>query len=488
MDTTSRVSRSRQTLGLALGTASFILALLLPLSLPVPQHRLIAVLVLTFTFWVTEALPLPATALLAVALCVLLGIVPANQAFASFGNPILFLFIGAFLLAEAVRVHGLDRRWAEWLLSRPFFARSPFRVLFGFGLAAWGMSGWMSNTATTATLYPLAWQAFKEIRSKLSNASAFGTALMLTCAYASSIGGIITPVGTPPNLIGIGFLRKLAGFHVGFVQWMLVAAPIGAVTLAAHLFWARWLYGVRGSGETLTMQTQRLGTPLTAGERNTAIGFGLAVSLWILSGMVALVLGSDASFVKKLGEHLPEAVPALLGAMVLFVMPLDRRWEKRTLTWEDAHRIDWGTLLLFGGGLALGDAIFKTGLAQRIGEAISRLPFAETQWGLTAWSVTVAVLFTELVSNTAAANMLVPMVIAAAKEAGISPVPPVLGTTIGCSFAFMLPIATPPNAIVYASGVVPITQMMRMGIFMNATGIVMIWLLLRLLCPLLGLV
>lgn len=488
MDIAHKVRWSRHTIGLLLGAVSFALTLILPLPLPVQQHRLIAVLVLTFTFWVTEALPLAVTALLAVILCVLLGIVPAKQAFASFGNPIIFLFIGAFILAEAVRVHGLDRRLAEWLLSYPLFARSPFRVLVGFGLAGCGISAWMSNTATTATLCPLAWQAFQEFRPKLSNASSFGIALMLTCAYASSIGGIITPVGTPPNLIGIGFLRKLADFHIGFVQWMLIAAPIGIVMLMVYSLLARWLYGIRGSDETITILTQRLGLPLTTGERNTAIGFGLAVSLWMLSGLIALLLGSEHPFVKMLEKHLPEAIPALLGASLLFVLPLDRQWKERTLSWQEAERIDWGTILLFGGGLALGDAIFQTGLAKHIGLGLTHLPYAGTQWGLTGWSVFFAVLLTEFVSNTAAANMLVPMVVAAAKTVGVSPVSPVLGATIGCSFAFLLPISTPPNAIVYSSGLVPITQMMRMGAVLDVAGIVVIWLLLRLLCPLFGLV
>jgi sodium-dependent dicarboxylate transporter 2/3/5 len=475
----------RQWVGLALASSLFLLALLLPLPLTAPQRRLIAVLVLTFTLWVTEALPLPVTALLGVTLCVLLGIVPAEQAFASFGNPILFLFLGAFMLAEAIRVHGLDRRWAEWLLARPTFSRSPFRLLTGFGVATWAMSAWMSNTATTATIYPLAWQAFQELRPRLSNASAFGTALMLTCAYASSIGGILTPVGTPPNLIGLGFLQKLAGISIGFVQWMLIAIPIGLAMLVAHLLWARWLFGVKG-GQLLTMATERLKTPMTAGERNTAFAFGLTVALWMLTGLLALLLGADAPFVKAWERHCPEAIPAMLGAMLLFLLP-DHRQERQTLTWQEAVRIDWGILLLFGGGMALGDAMFRTGLAERIGAAIHQLPFADSLWGLTAWSVAIAVLLTELVSNVAATNMLVPMVIAAAKEANLSPVAPVLGATLGCTLAFALPIGTGPNAIVYASGLVPFRQMLRMGVLLDITSIVVIWLLLRLLCPLLGL-
>lgn len=475
----------RQWVGLSLASCFFLLILLLPLPLTVTQRRLVAVLVLTFTLWVTEALPLPVTALLGVTLCVLLDIIPAEQAFASFGNPILFLFLGAFMLAEAIRIHGLDRRWAEWLLSRPTFSRSPFRLLAGFGIATWAMSAWMSNTATTATVYPLAWQAFQELRPRLPNASAFGTALMLTCAYASSIGGILTPIGTPPNLIGLGFLQKLGGISIGFVQWMLVAVPIGVAMLMAHLLWVRWLFGVRG-GQPLTITPERLKKPLTVGERNTALAFGLTVVLWMLTGLLALLSGSDAPFVKEWERRCPEAIPAMIGALLLFLLP-DHRQERQTLTWQEAVRIDWGILLLFGGGMALGDAMFRTGLAERIGTAIRQLPFAETLWGLTAWSIAIAVLLTEVVSNTAATNMLVPMVIAAAKEANLSPVAPVLGATFGCTLAFALPIGTGPNIIVYASGLVPFRQMLRTGLLLDITSIMIIWLLLRLLCPLLGL-
>ncbi len=471
--------QSRHLVGLTIAFVAFLLLILLPFNLPTSQHRLLAVLGLTFTCWVTEALPLPVTALLAMLLCVVLGILPAKQAFAPLGNPVIFLFLGAFLLAESVRTHELDRRIVEWLLSREWIARTPLRILVGFAVAAWSVSGWMSNTATTATLYPLAWQTFQGLRSRLTRPESFGLALMLICAYASSIGGIITPIGTPPNLIGLGFLAEQANVHIGFLQWMIAAIPIGALMLVCLLIIA-WLrvrkgLGIRDWGSVLT--TQRLGTPLTKGERNTLIAFGTAISLWLLSGLASLLpekhlhphtptlLHSIASQSMTFFKELPEAVPALIGAVMLFVLPAEEG--KPTLSWKDAERIDWGTILLFAGGLTLGDAIFQTGLAKRISELVTQLPFADTQLGLTVWGTSIAVWFTELVSNTAAANILVPIVLATAKEAQISPTLPVLGTVIGCSFAFMLPIATPPNAVVYASGLVPIRQMMLWGFVLD---------------------
>jgi sodium-dependent dicarboxylate transporter 2/3/5 len=489
--------RNLQKWGLVFGIGTFALLLLLPLNLPPPQHRLLALLALTFICWVTEALPLPVTALLAMLLCVLLGILPAKQAFAPLGNPIIFLFLGAFVLAEAVRTHQLDRRWVEWLLSRQWVARTPFRILTGFGVAAWAISGWMSNTATTATLYPLAWQTFQELRGKLTRPESFGLALMLICAYASSLGGIVTPVGTPPNLIGLGFLTEQANIRIGFLQWMIAVAPIGVVMLVCLMLIARLRTRVSLESESkFTLTAQRLGTPLTKGERNTIIAFGTAVGLWVLSGVAALLLEQQsliavieqkATTIKQaltFLKELPEAVPALIGAVMLFVLPAEGG--KPTLTWKDAHRIDWGTILLFAGGLALGDAIFQTGLAKRIGELITKLPFAETQLGLTIWGTTIAVWFTELVSNTAAANILVPIVLATAKEAQLSPVLPVIGTVIGCSFAFMLPIATPPNAIVYSSGLVPIRQMVLWGLIFDIMSPLVIVSVLWLTAPILG--
>lgn len=382
-------------------------------------------------------------------------------------------------------------------MSRQWVAQTPFRILTGFGVAAWAISGWMSNTATTVTLYPLAWQTFQGLRAKLKQPENLGLTLMLVCAYASSLGGIVTPVGTPPNLIGLRFLAEQANVRVGFLQWMMAVAPVSIAMLVCLMLIARLRTraGMK-SDSKFTLTVQRLGIPLTKGERNTLIAFGTAVGLWVLSGVAALLLEQQsliAAIEQKVItikqaltflKELPEAVPALIGAVMLFVLPAEGR--KPTLTWKEAHRVDWGTILLFAGGLALGDAIFQTGLAKRISELITKLPFAETQLGLTIWGTTIAVWLTELVSNTAAANILVPIVLATAKEAQISPVLPVIGTVVGCSFAFMLPIATPPNAIVYASGLVPIRRMMLWGLIFDIVSPLVIVLVLWLTVPILG--
>lgn len=483
---------------LAIGVFVFVTLLLLPVDLPAPQHRLLAVLGLTFTFWVTEALPLPVTALLAMVLCVVMGILPTKQAFNSLGNPVIFLFLGAFLLAEAVRTNELDRRIVEWFLSRKWVSRSPFRILTGFGFISWAISGWMSNTATTATIYPLAWQAFQGLKAQIQRPEKFGLALILVCAYSSSIGGIMTPVGTPPNLIGLGFLAEQANVRIGFLQWMLTMVPVSLAMMAFLLLMAWLRVRTISSGGTaeFVLTPKRLGRPLTKSERNTFLAFGTAVGLWVFSGIASLLLEQQllVGFLdRNLPElkqaltflkELPEAVPALIGSILLFVLPSEEG--KPTLGWKDAQRIDWGTILLFAGGLTLGDAIFQTGLAKRISELITELPFADTQFGLTLWGTTIAVWFSELVSNTAAANILLPIVLATAKEAQISPILPVLGTTVGCSLAFMLPISTPPNAIIYASGIVPIRQMMLWGLALNIVSLAVVVSFLWLFSPLLA--
>lgn len=320
---------------LAIGVFVFVTLLLLPVDLPAPQHRLLTVLGLTFTFWVTEALPLPVTALLAMVLCVVMGILPTKQAFNSLGNPVIFLFLGAFLLAEAVRTNELDRRIVEWFLSRKWVSRSPFRILTGFSFISWAISGWMSNTATTATIYPLAWQAFQGLKAQIQRLEKFGLALMLVCTYSSSIGGIMTPVGTPPNLIGLGFLAEQANVRIGFLQWMLTIVPVSLAMMAFLLLMAWLRVRTISSGGTaeFVLTPKRLGGPLTKSERNTFLAFGTAVGLWVFSGIASLLLEQQllVGFLdRNLPElkqaltflkELPEAVPALIGSIFLFVLP-----------------------------------------------------------------------------------------------------------------------------------------------------------------------
>jgi sodium-dependent dicarboxylate transporter 2/3/5 len=317
------------------------------------------------------------------------------------------------------------------------------------------------------------------------------TGIMLMAAYASSTGGIGTPVGTPPNLIGLAMLDKFAGVKIPFFRWMMFAVPL-LIVMYVFLFLIMYhlhkpeVKRIKGSREFVLAEARKLG-PWTRGQKNALIAFLTAVVLWVTPGFLALFSGQSSSSSRLYADRLPEAVAALLAALLLFLLPVN--WSKRqfTLTWRQAVEIDWGTLLLFGGGLALGDLMFQTKLAEQLGRGLLHLFGATSVWGLTLAGIYLAILVSETTSNTAAATMIVPILISVAQAAGLSPVPPAIGATLGASYAFMLPVSTPPNAIVYGSGLVPITRMLKAGTLLNLTGGLLIWACLTVLLPLVGL-
>jgi len=492
--------RRRRTIGLFLGPALFLLVLLLPAgSLPAPAHRLTAVLALVLTWWITEAVPIPVTAVLGPTLAVLLGVGPAGEIFGPFGDPIIFLFLGSFVIAEAMFATGLDRRMALGILARPWVGSSATRITLAFAAIAAGLSMWLSNTATTAMLYPIGMSVLVALSSLLEKTRGaavevtrlrFGTGLMLVIAYGASIGGIATPVGTPPNLIVLGQLDALAGIRIPFFQWMLIGVPVTVVMMLVLLLSLRRslppeLREIAGIREHIVRERRLLGA-LSVAERNVLVAFALTVTLWIVPGVLALLLGARDPLVATLGRLLPEGGVAVLGATLLFLLPVSWKERRFTMTWSRAAAIDWGTLLLFGGGLSLGTAMFRTGLAKAVGDALVSLTGARSQIALTFLFCFVAVVLSETTSNTASATMVCPLTIAAAQAAGVSPVGPAIATAIGASMGFMLPVSTPPNAIVYGSGCVPITAMIRHGAVLDVTSLVVVPALVLALCALLG--
>jgi solute carrier family 13 (sodium-dependent dicarboxylate transporter), member 2/3/5 len=479
----------RQRIGAVLAPAAFLLLLLLPLDgIPGPAQRLAAVLAAVVVLWVTEALPLPVTALLGAAACVVLQVAPAKEVFAPFADPLMFLFIGAFILSRAIFLHGLDRRVAYAVLSLPWVGARPSRILFAFGAVTAAISGWISNTATTAMMFGIGLSILSALRSpdgRTTIAPAYATALMLMTSFAASIGGLATPVGTPPNVIGLGFIRTELGVGIPFFSWMLIGVP---VVLVLYVVLYAYLNAVAPAGirelpagaKLIRQERERLG-PWTRGQCSVAFAFGLTVALWMLPGFVALVAGENSSAYQMFLRRVPEGVAALLGAMLLFVLPGDRG---RAITWEDAVRIDWGVVLLYGGGFALGVLSFQTGLAEAMGRGLTGVLPIEGSFGMLVASVLVAVVLSETTSNTASANMVVPVVISIAQSAGLDPVEPALGATMAASLGFMLPVSTPCNAIVYGSGYIPLRQMMHHGLVLDLVGIAVIVTLVRLLSPL----
>jgi sodium-dependent dicarboxylate transporter 2/3/5 len=492
-----KFDRGRKTLGFLIGPLVFVFLYWWPMpSLSADAHRLTAILGLVLIYWVTEAIPIPVTALLGVVLCVIFGVAEAKIAFAPFSAPIIFLFIGSFMLAEAMMVHKLDQRLALTILSWPLVANSPTRIILSCGAISTFFSMWISNTATTAMMFPIVLGILRAMTS-LSNKKAGGieskyaTGAMLTIAYAASIGGIGTPIGTAPNLIGIGMINNLVGVKIPFFTWMLLGIPLIIFMYPIFLGYINWLYpsqtrDLSGLRAYLRKQRQELGS-WTRGQVNVLVAFCMVVSLWLLPGFIALFEGSEGPIYKICTRILPEGVVAILGATLLFFLPINWKEKEFTLSWHQAVQIDWGTLLLFGGGLSLGSLTFSTKLADIMGQKIIELTGAHSLWGITAVATTLAIILTETTSNTASASMVIPIFIAIAKSVGVSAIPPALGACLGCSLAFMLPVSTPPNAIVYGSGLIPITKMIKTGIVLEIYGIGAIVLTLRILCPLLGL-
>jgi sodium-dependent dicarboxylate transporter 2/3/5 len=497
-----RFERLRRRAGFYLAPLTFGLTWSLTTGRLTPQgSRLSAVLAGVLVLWMCESVPMPMTAVLGACLCVMLGVTDAKTALAPFADPIIFLFIGSFILARAMMLHRLDRRFALAILSLRSVGGNPVRLLGVMGLTTAALSMWVSNTATAAMMLPIALGLLNALRDVDASGSAprhvrqweFATGAMLMVAYSSSIGGIGTPVGSPPNLIGIGLIRKLAGVDINFFQWMAVGVPLCAVMFAVlfallyRLHPAKAEASARAADLTPYLDKERASLGAwTQGQINTLLAFGVAVVLWIAPGVLQLMMGKENALVQFASKHLPESIVALLSACLLFLLPTDRRSGKFTLTWQDATKIDWGTILLFGGGMSLGSLMFSSGVAEAIGRGVTSLTGAQSLWGLTAAAIIMGIIVSETTSNTASANMVIPVVIALAQAANVNPVPPALGACLGASYGFMLPVSTPPNAIVYGSGLVPIPKMVRAGALFDAAGFVIIWVGLRALCPLMG--
>jgi solute carrier family 13 (sodium-dependent dicarboxylate transporter), member 2/3/5 len=474
-------NRRRRTFGLVIGPALFVILLLAPLPLLPPAQRLGAILAMMVVLWMTEALPLAVTALIGPVLTILLGIAPARAAFAPFADPIIFLFIGSFMLAEAMFVHGLDRRIAYTALASPAVGRSPWRILLAFGGVTTFISMWISNTATTAMMFPIGLSIVAHVtrgRSQDPATRRFALAMMLITAFGASVGGMATPIGTPPNLIGLGMLERLAGYRLSFAGWMMFGLPL-TIALFGFLIAYLALTALRGvtsdasTADPIEAELRKLGR-LTAGERNVLVAFALTVTLWLFPGVLAVTGFGSSAFARGYAAAVPESVAAMIGAILLFLLPVNWRARRFTLGWDDASRIDWGIILLFGGGLTMGELAFSTGLAERLGRGILTVLPASGPVALTLLFTAIAIVVSETASNTASANMIVPIAIAVAQASGLDPVVPALATTLGASMGFMMPISTPPNAIVYSSGYVPIGAMMRYGLALDVVGFLLI--------------
>jgi sodium-dependent dicarboxylate transporter 2/3/5 len=485
---------TRKKIGFFLGPLFFLGVYFSPILNENPQaHSLLAIFLLTVVFWITECIPIPITALLIPVFMTVFHVASVKEAFAPFSNPIIILFLGSFILARAMCVHALDRKLAHAVLSSKAIARKSTRILFAMGMITMFLSLWISNTATTAMIYPIALgmaDAFNSEGEK-KRGIPIGIVFLLSIAYSASIGGIGSPIGSPPNLIAIGMLEKLVDYKITFFQWMVFGFLI-LIPMYLVLFLYMRARMKKCKLEKLehipSIINKNIKKGLTRGQTNVLIAFSVTVFLWVFPGFVSLFWGREAPVYIWFSRHIPEAVAAIIGACLVFFLPVDRKRGLFTLPFKEAMKVDWGTLILFGGGLSLGFQMFDTGLADVIGNLFISIGGDSAGMSLICLlSITLAVFLTELTSNTASANMIIPIVIAISTAASINPVPPVIGSAIGCSFAFMLPVATPPNAIVYGSGRIRLPQMMKIGFFLNIIGIMVIWFGVSILAPLLGL-
>jgi sodium-dependent dicarboxylate transporter 2/3/5 len=485
----SSFDRKRRIIGAIFGPICALLVWFTPIEGLTPEaHKLLAIMTLVAMWWITEPIPIPVTSLVGPTLCVVLDVVKMKEAFAAFANPMIFLFMGGFIIAKAMMVNGVDKRIAYGIMSMKWVGDNPKRIFLAIGLACALCSGWISNTATAAMMFPIALgllQAISEMMAangKPINLSSYkyATGLMLMTAYACSIGGVLTPIGTPPNIIMLGFLSEMSNIHVSFFQWMvwgfvaMVFYFIIAYVVLSRMFPADVKH-IEGAREFIAAKVTELGT-WTRAQKNTMIAFGVAVVLWVAPGVMSITLGTESEALSTYNRLFPEAIAAMVGALLLFFLPVDLKQHKMTLEWKEAVAgVEWGTLLLFGGGLAMGGMMYTTGLSEWIGNQIIALMGGEpSELLLVAVFCVMALLLSELTSHTAATNMIGPLAIGAAVSAGFSPIPVAVGVALSASLGFMLPVSTPPNAIVYASGYIPITKMIKTGVYIDFIGIAIV--------------
>jgi solute carrier family 13 (sodium-dependent dicarboxylate transporter), member 2/3/5 len=489
-----RFERQRRTIGLFLGPIVFAVMLLIPFDLEGNQHRLAAILAFVVVWWVTEAVPIPVTALLGVVLCALLEATPpppeddtsVDVVFALFTDDTVMLFIGSFIIAQAMVVHGLHRRLAFRVLSLSWVGGNTFRIILAFGLIGALTSPVMSNTAGAAMMLPIALGVMGVVGGMVASQARgehrverlrFGAALMLVITYSITVGGLLLPIGSPPNLIGRELLEAETNEPITFFEWFVMALPIVivmfvAVILICVLFNRPEVKEVDGVEEYVAEERRKLGT-LKRGEKNTLLVLAFALIGWFLPGLVGIVAGDDSDAYVQVSEAANEGIVAILAAAALFVLPVDWARRRFTLNWNQASRIDWGTVILFGGGLVLGSLLSETGLAEVVGTSISDAIGVSSILGISIVIVIVAVLISETTSNTASAAIVVPIAISIAASADLNPTIPALAAIFGANYGFMLPVSTPPNAIVYSSGMLPITRMVKAGAVFDIIGIVL---------------
>lgn len=437
-----------------------------PEGLNTTAWRTLIVAFVMAVLWITEIIPLPATALLPLILFPLLNIASIKSAAAPFAHPLIFLFLGGFIIAQAMQKWNLHKRIALNIIS--VIGTKPNSIIAGFMVASAFLSMWISNTATALMMMPIALslvQLFKNDKVEIKDRSNFSLVLLLSIAYSCSIGGVGTLIGTPPNALMAAYLQDNHAITIGLVEWMLIGIPFVLISLPiAFVILTKIIFPVElklnESSKFINNEKEKLGK-ISSEEKNVAIVFAIVALLWVsrplLTGFVS---------------NLTDTGIAIAGAVILFFIP-SKNSDKRIMNWRDTEKIAWGILILFGGGLSLASGIQNSGLAEWIGKLFSGLNNAPTI--LIVLLITATIIFlTELTSNLATTAAFLPIAAAIAVQFNVDVLTFVVPAAIAASCAFMLPVATPPNAIIFSSGEISIKQMARAGLILNLVFIVIV--------------
>jgi sodium-dependent dicarboxylate transporter 2/3/5 len=448
--------------------------------LPVPDGLtreawvVVSLAVLMSAWWATEAIPIPVTALLPLIVLPLSGAVTMNDAAARYAEPTVFLFLGGFIIAMAIERWGLHARIALNIAAR--FGARPGAMMLGVMCGAAALSMWISNTATAIMLAPIALRVAAQAEEDGAAGAGYATAMMLGVAYAANIGGMGTPIGTPTNLLAMGWLAD-NGSPVSFVQWMLIGTPlVWALTPVAWFVLSRRVKAgphAESAGIVVRQHLAELG-PVRTPEARVMMLFAAVALAWIFRPLIA-----TAPFLSQLSD----TGVAIIGAAALFLIPAGDGTRAKLLDWQTAERLPWGVVLLFGGGLSLAYAMEATGLAAALGEILQAVGFWPLGLLLLAL-VALTVFVTEFMSNVAAVSALLPLLGAVALASGVDPMMIGVAAGIAASMGFTLPVSTPPNAVVFATGRIPIAAMIRTGLVLDLISIPVIAGAVLLLAPL----
>ncbi|MEM1147136.1 MAG: SLC13 family permease [Pseudomonadota bacterium] len=459
-------------IGLYLGpiAAGVILLLGVPEGLSFSAWATGALLVWMAVWWATEPIPIPVTSLLPLAVIPLIGAGSAREAAAGYSSPIVMLLLGGFIIALGIERWGLHKRIALSIVS--LVGSHPAALIFGFMLATALLSMWISNTATTLMMVPIAISAAAALKD---SSGKFVTALLLGICYAASIGGVATPIGTPTNLIAIDWLNENTGTSISFIQWMGFGVP--ALALMVPIAWWSVTRGLpqlgdgRAAMREVIDQRRSLG-PVTAPEARAAIVFGIVATCWVGRVPIQLIAENNNWNVPWL-MAVGDMGIAIAGAVAMFLVPASKTANRAILQWNEAVKLPWGVLILFGGGISLGQAVTRTGLSAFVGDQLTALSVLPPIFFIAA-VVALVIFLTELTSNVATMTTLAPILGALATAIGAAPMSLLAPAAVAASCAFMLPVATAPNAIVYATDKIPISLMIQRGLRINLIGVVVI--------------